>query len=129
MAYLQMFLKIASALSLSMCFFDGNHKILLLKAEMAQPDDFMKVVSISHAVFAAIVIAFGASVHMILADKSDLFMVLNSQPDQPLLVAIKFLMLAACFLWFLLTAQDLHSTSQKVLIMATSATGREGNLN
>lgn len=59
-------LKFAGAVSLAMCFFDGNHKILLLKAEMAHPNDFMKIVGIAHAVFAFVMIAFGAATHLIL---------------------------------------------------------------
>lgn len=109
-----------------MCFFDGNHKILLLKAEMAQPNEFMKIVGIAHGCFAFFVFAFGAATHLVLG-KADAFAVLDGARDNSLLTAVKLFVVLACFLWFLLTAQDLHCTSQKMLIMCTTPSNREGN--
>lgn len=49
-----------------MTFFDGNFKVLLLKAEMINPEEFTNICLASNIVFCFVLIVLGVSVNTVL---------------------------------------------------------------
>jgi hypothetical protein len=114
--------------SITMNMFDGNVNILQTKAEMQNRGDFCCVVFIAQLMFGVFLAATGFFVNEIFG-ASTLFDCLKPRSNLEHILTCLFLF--CCLVWFMITSQDLHSSMQKIYILASkpAPTTRNSHLN
>ena len=95
-----------------MSFFDGNFKILLLKAEMINPEEFTNVCIASNIIFCFVLAVLGVSVNMVLGHQD---LLAAFQGDSVVFLTGKVASNLACTIWLMLAAQEMQTILQKII--------------